>query len=658
MGIDIKEIIFDKRFIYGLAAKFLLVAIVVPDIQKDLFIPFYSFFFDNPSLDPWTNFYIEGNNPESFPYGPIMFLYQLPLTFLGHSLDILLNENFLNAVGFKLGILFADLLILFTLLREYPDKKNTLLVFFWLSPILIYINYWHGQLDIIPVAFLTLSLIYLRNKNLSKTAFYLAISIAIKHSMAIILPFLLIYIWFKRSIGFDFKKFVFVLIFSLFLLEFALFFSEGFEKMVLMSPEILRIFWLKISLTQSVEIFFTPVLFLILLYNFWRIKSIDYELLLAYVILSFSVIILFTAPSPGWFAWISPILAIHLHYRKAGSYIIFYLLSFVFIFYHLNVSQSAQISFMNISNNFIFLEDLISAIDPFLYSIIFVLFAILIFQIYRDGVRGNEFYILGKSPIKLAISGTTCDFSNKFTFFVQRLFGPQQVFKLNQSDYLNFNVKSPIKDKLSNFDPRSFAITKMLADIRRLANNESIALKKNMKDSFNSNYQVIINENPFALYSEKLSSIMDIKFFIDNHKCLSTNKELFDYEKFIKPQRINADIITIFDKAPLIEKNKSDYVNLTFLIRDELLYIDINRTLVGVCGLSVEFNKSSELSSFYSLIIQGEFTVSDLQLALNILMPKIREFIDEDFLHGGNFGLLQLFFLYEVYQTIKEKKKL
>ena len=87
--------VFSEKNLFrlGLFFKILFVIFFIPDIQDNLFTNFIYEFIKNPSLSPWSEFMIRGGDLQSFPYGPVMFLIFLPISFLGNIFGSLFNER-------------------------------------------------------------------------------------------------------------------------------------------------------------------------------------------------------------------------------------------------------------------------------------------------------------------------------------------------------------------------------------------------------------------------------------------------------------------------------------------------------------------------------------------------------------------------------------
>ena len=148
----------DKIFLVGLAIKLFLIFFINPDISANLFLPFLKNSLENISFDPWNNFLNSGGQINSFPYGLVMLICYTPLSFIGHLLDkYIIDYNFFE-LFFKLTSLIFDYILLISLNLITENKnKNLLFISYWISPIVIYITYIHGQLDIVPISILIFS---------------------------------------------------------------------------------------------------------------------------------------------------------------------------------------------------------------------------------------------------------------------------------------------------------------------------------------------------------------------------------------------------------------------------------------------------------------------------------------------------------------------
>ena len=199
MNIGWKHFWHDPFFRIGLLAKIILILLVIPTVQEQWFVPFVVSVIEQPTLSPWTQFLQQGGDPLAFPYGLMMLLVHLPAVLVGYLADGIFGISYFSGVGFRVSLLLADFLVLLLLVKMFSEHLRKFVVYYWLSPILIYITYWHGQTDIIPVSFLMLGLFLLKVNRIKQSAISIAFAISAKMSMLIATPLFLIYLWTNKK---------------------------------------------------------------------------------------------------------------------------------------------------------------------------------------------------------------------------------------------------------------------------------------------------------------------------------------------------------------------------------------------------------------------------------------------------------------------------
>ncbi|HIF36752.1 MAG TPA: hypothetical protein EYQ71_09165 [Candidatus Thioglobus sp.] len=654
----------NKVFIAGLIFKIILIILFVPDIQREWFVPFIIETIEFPSISPWLNFLDSGGSVSAFPYGSIMLLAHLPSTFLGWLIDTLTGFNYFSGLGFRLSLLGADFLLLSLLLQQFEKYWNGLLVHYWLSPIIIFITYWHGQTDLIPVVLFFFSVILLRNNKLIASGFSLAAAIAAKHSMIIALPFVLVYLWFKRNIIRDVSQFIIYLLLALLLFEGLLLFDAGFQQMVLGSKEIDKVFWLFIAMGDQIKVYVLPLVYTLLLYFTWRLRRMNYELLLSSLGVAFGIVILLTPASVGWFLWIAPILALHYSQKNGGAVTLGILFNIIFVIYHLIYSSGSQLILSNDIAGLIDKAQIIENlhIQSILNTILFSFFSIIVLQIYRNGIRGNDYYHLGKRPLVIGISGKAESGKSAFTDALTGLFGRNKTLELHGKNYFNWRQDSPMWKTITRYNPRSSQNFSMISDLRRLLNNELVSImsfnhKKGVfskEKKFNGN-QVILVSGFHTLHYKQLLEMQDVGFFIISKESIKEERqEKIDSDKYIKPQISQADVVY---KIPKIDNHSDNYASLDIVILNGIYYQELLRILIGVCGLQVSVDESDGDGTI-KLAIQGEIQFEDTRFASNLVVPHLNEFIDQEngFL-GGTLGVMQLVTLMEIDEILKQRKR-
>ena len=681
LGLIWPDLLRDRIFIAGLILKLFFILLFVPEVQQEWFVSFMVQTFEQPSVYPWSSYLDSGGNLLSFPYGPIMFLAHLPSTFIGWLIDSSTGLNYFSGFGFRVSLLMADILILVTLLQQFEDRWRGLLIHYWLSPLVIFITYWHGQTDLIPVAILVLSIALLKNKKILRSGLVFAGAVAAKHSMVIVLPFIAMYLWFKRGIVTNAYKFVVFFLLALLVIEGPFLFSDGFQQMVVNNREVGKIFWLFIPMGDTLRIYIVPLVYLLLLYSTWRLRRMNFDLLLATLGVAFCVVILLTPPSPGWFLWISPMLAIHFSKGNIGSVTLGALFGFIFVGYHLIYSSGSDIVFMHNIIMPIFLSDFLSQpqVQSLLNTLIVAMVTLITLQMFRDGIKGSDYYCLGKKPLVIGISGGLGVGKTTFSSALAKLFGNEQVLKITEGDYYNWNPSSPIWKMVTPLNPRSSSLSKMVYDLRNML--ESGLFKGHFYDAKNKKFryktkqrprQVIILDSAFALYTKQLVEMEDVRFFLDMDDNLRMNSkegdvridELntqgLDFKEYIQPQKTEADVtyklLPINQEIKTLEVSDSR-VKLKVRVKDGLYCQELIRVLIGVCGLQVNTNQLANEMNGVEIDIQGDVDAEDIKFASKIITPRLNEFIDdENGFFGGKLGLMQLIALTEIDHALKRRK--
>ncbi|MCS5624060.1 MAG: glycosyltransferase 87 family protein, partial [Candidatus Marinimicrobia bacterium] len=243
----------------------------MPIIQQEWFVPFIVSWIESPTTLPWSGYLLSGGDPLAFPYGAVMFIFHLPTTAIGWVIDHFFAVEYFTNIGFQVSLFGADILLLLLLLQSFENHWKKVLIYYWLSPLVLFITYWHGQTDLIPVALFIYALTLVKRGNYWAAGLILACSIAAKHSMIIGVPFIIIYLWSHNGINKELQRFLAFFIGSLFVIEVPFFFSDAFRMMVLDNREVGKLYWLYIKMGKDNLIFLTPLVYLLLLYFFWRI---------------------------------------------------------------------------------------------------------------------------------------------------------------------------------------------------------------------------------------------------------------------------------------------------------------------------------------------------------------------------------------------------
>ena len=296
----------DTYFRVGLLLKIAAILFFEPIIQENWFIPFIINFIEDPSINPWGSYSLAGGDPTSFPYGITMLVVHLPTMLIGWMADTAIGTDYFASLGFRISLLIADIVCLVTICELTRANYKTLIKLYWLSPVVFLIIYWHGQTDIIPVSLLFLGALLAFEGKLIKSAIFLAVAFVSKHSAAIAIPFILLYLVLnKRGSKIDVVKYLIALAVSILLLEGGYVFSRYYQEMVLFNPEVGKLFWLTLNMGNDLAIPITPAIFTAFLYLVWRLKRCNSQLIIMAAGVGVNIVLLTVPSQPGWFQYIN-----------------------------------------------------------------------------------------------------------------------------------------------------------------------------------------------------------------------------------------------------------------------------------------------------------------------------------------------------------------
>lgn len=307
----IQRINFKSPFALAVIAvtliKVLTMTLFASHFSLDYFLPFISSFSSEPSVNPYQVFHMNGLK-DAFPYpAGMLFILSLPYTLFSFVFSSV-NSVYLDILALKLPILIMDFIVFWILLKWSRGHHWKVFFLYWASPVIFYINSMLGQLDVIPIAFLLLSIYHIFNKKVGLAGVFFGIGLACKTNILLAFPFLLIFIYrFFRSRRtlFSFivsSIFVFLLVNAPFLM------SVGFIDMVFNNAQQGKVLDVVFQYTNDLHYYFLPGMLLILLIKAWDFNSYTRKMALMMIGFAFGITLLFVSPSEGWMMWLLPFL--------------------------------------------------------------------------------------------------------------------------------------------------------------------------------------------------------------------------------------------------------------------------------------------------------------------------------------------------------------
>lgn len=676
----------SKLFWVGLSVKIIFGATLGSQVISDLFLPFILFFKSNLSANPYDVFINAGIN-NAFPYPSFMlYLMTLPFTLFGG----LSSSPFWQLFLCRIPLLAADFSILLLLIRLTKKPPEDVIKLYWLSPVLLYISYIHGQLDAIPIALLLISA-YALFKEKFQTAFVvLGLAISTKSHILLIAPLFIIFSYkrlknWKMLIGN-----ITLSIMTFIIINAAHISSPAFFKMVFQNHEQIKLFDLAIPFGTQNQFYLIPAAMAALLARALTIKMYNKNLFLTLTGLIYGILLLFVTPQPGWYFWILPIFAYIYLENSFKNYTLFFLLQGSFLLYLLTHHNNDFFSiFQFISPAFSIQDNLFTRLQPFglsLYvenislTVLQTILALNCIWIYKKGFIKASSQNLTSKPFLLGIGGNSGVGKSTLAKSLEHVFGSDKVTTIAGDDLHKWERGNQNWQKITHLNPKANNLHAEISFLNQLKNGCSIQRRHYDHKTGKFTKFLSIKPNPLIIFEglhtfflEEIKHKYDLRLFIKqdadlyvHHKIIRDMKKRGytkadvlkniknrekDSEQFIETQKNNADILLHIGTSTPIKNpgNETEQLHMMFTLTlpntfdiDPLIALLSKSTDIDI---SHDFNKASE----QVLMLKGEFNKLDISSLAKKTLPELQ---DWGFLNPvwqkGSIGIVQLLVTYIV----------
>lgn len=677
----------------GVLFKLLLMGLFSSDYQDQMFIPFVDLFLHGEN--PYQVYYDNGLLP-SFPYPPVMLLVEciggVFVTFISGM------PVFLRNLVFKLPILFADLLGLYYLFRISRDKRKYILALHFLSPIILYASYMHGQLDLIPTVFLVGAVYYLSEMNMTaknehvyerRFILFLTLALASKFHIAAALPLFFLYIYKRKG----WKKAVCMtgLPIGLTVAIVLPFWGSGFVNMVLLNKEQRAIGRVYFDY-GSAHLLLTVLVLLFLYFQAFRVNQMNCDLLISMTGLLFSAFLIFVPAMPAWFIWIVPFFMLYLARQNEsrgkmvfvyGGFNVLYLLYYVFF----HTTRFVDLYFLGRSLTFLKLSD--EGVRDIVFSLMVGVFLILVVCMYLYGVGSNSYYRRRNRPFTIGIAGDSGAGKTRLLVTLKTLLSKERVLALEGDGDHKWERDSQNWKEMTHLNPRANYLYRQAEDLKVLRGNNAIKRVDYDHETGTFTRKRRLSPKPYvvlcglhSLYLPQMRQVLDMKVYLDTDEALRCHWKLCrdederghdraavleqmkarrgDAEKYIYPQKQYADlVIRYFDETLLKRPEKAGQIKDITLGVEFVLDAGIN--VEPLLSLLRERGVVGELSYDDILHQKVSFRGEDLHARRGVwaktaaaVIPQIEDLTGGRILwEEGVGGLVQLMLLLVIGEIMK-----
>ncbi|WP_289645306.1 glycosyltransferase 87 family protein [Maribacter aestuarii] len=669
------EILIDRFFLIGLVIKVGLSFLFAGKFLREAFIPFVVYFFESGFNNPYEYFYNSGVI-DAFPYPPLMLYF---LGFLGGFAS--------NITPFliRVPMLLADIAILLVLSRLLKGKAAKLLKYYWLSPVLIYITYIHGQLDVVPIMFLLASSYLLFKKKNIPSAFVLGLGIAAKTNLVIVIPFYVLFIW-KNNNDKKLSKLAIPAIIALlviFVFNAPYLDSDSFLKMVYGNSEQSKVLNAGFAMIGKLKYYIIPAVYIILLATATRFKRISKDLFLIFTGFSFSVLLIFIPPQPGWYFWILPFFVYFAIRENKFSFLPILVLQLAFLVYFILLPDSDFISaYLFSENDFSFYRffEKNRWISPDVLASLALTFLqtcllLNVYWIYKWGIKKNLEKKIKNKPFLIGIGGDSGVGKSTLTELLTNLFGKENMTIIRGDDMHKWERGHDKWEEITHLSPKANHLHEDIRHLKNLKDGKKILRRfydhgsgKFTEPSKVYPNKITVFEGLHPFYISAKRNLFDLKVFVDPEESLRLHWKISrdiqkrnytkekvlhqlklreeDSNKYIRSQAPFSDIkISYYASTDFAEIGNGEEVDLALRIELEN-NIDINDLLDSLNMITTlqivhDYGVSNQVMNVSGTILDVE-----IKKITEEFIGDYDEFIEDVIFENDLNGFLQLFFAY------------
>lgn len=662
-----KKILLNPWFVGIGVVKLVSGSLFGSDYLVEGFIPFVNYFVTSWGQNPY-DFFTDLNLQSAFPYPPVMLLIlAIPRVIFGFLLSndwqaVTAGHLFITHIP----IFLADVFIYAVLCRWLETKERQVIWLYWASPILFFINYIHGQLDVIPMAMLFASLVMLFNKRPWPAALLLGIGIATKTHLIVALPFFFIY-WYvnrytiRRAVTYSLTA---AMVFVVCLLPYL--WSVGFITSVFGTEEATKVYAVHLPyIYNDLTLLLAPSAIILLFLNFFAYKKLNKDAFLLILTLLFSIFIVLVPPMPGWYYWSIPFIIYFFAKYKTTPQASFWLMNIAYLAYLLAAGNTPQL--------------LVNSIFTVLVSAI-VMNAV---WVYRNGVRSNLEYKVEQTPVVIGIGGDSGAGKNTLMTALLDLFGKDHTTTIEGDAAHKWERNDEHWQQRTHLDPKSNHLHDELLQTLGLKTGQTV--KRSLYDHAIGRFStpnaiegrrniLYVGLHPF--YLSKMRQIFTIKIYVEPDEVLRQHwkitrdvterglnkadilkqieQRLPDAEKYIRPQRQFADIVVTFSPIqPLVDDQPTPPLLLR-LTCDNSIHLDpVLAALESANTMQVEHWYDDDLHH-QTIQFKGDIAADQIRQVAYQLIPNLDELLNVTSIWQSDYyGILQLFTAYYHSETNK-----
>ena len=696
----VQQLVRSRLFWAGLIFKLLLGTFLASTFPRDLFIPFVNYFVESSFANPWQHFDALGR-VRSFPYPPVMLYLLAVPRFL---LDLILPAGVdvvtpLHLLAMRLPLLACDLAIASVLISWMPNRSRQILLFYWWSPLAIYIIYWHGQLDVVPTALLMLSLYALREDRRALAMIVFGLALATKTHLLVVLPFYYLYLRRQAGPGAALRWTALAAV-TYVAAIFPYVLDPSFRQMVYLSPEQARLWAFRLPVALGgPAIVLAPLAILLLWFRFDMYQKQNWDLFITYLGISFCVLVTLAPPQPGYLLWFLPffvyfaarsrpsaVLPLHL---CTAAYIVYFALrqdSDLFDAWRLVSERVAGFQTPHQVLTLALGEGPFALLHSFVFTMMAGSMVGLVLQMYLIGLRSNEVYRLRTRPVVIALAGDSGSGKDYFCRLLADALGPERMLAIAGDDYHRWPRGHQMWQVYTHLDVRANELHRQQGHAIAISRGESIVKGIYDHDTGSFTEEEEVDPKQYVIFSglhtlalKAPRKLYDLAFFLDPDEGLrqhwkirrdvaergysreqvlaSLREREDDRQRFILPQRKQSDVVFSLRPTGELPSDPRQEPDKTLVIEtSNSFHLEpLVAALGDLDGVEVAHDPYRD-SIHQTLQITGRPPGAQLDAIARSIMPNLYELSRTPKFRDGLDGCLQLVALVSLDEVLRWRR--
>lgn len=420
---------------------------------------------------------------------------------------------------------------------------------------------------------------------------------------------------------------------------FPIFYSEGLRDSISASQDAIGPLSWGLD-TPGGTLLLAPMLVGLSLIAIWQLKRMNLNLLILSIATPLFIVAALPGAPLGWSLWSLPLILILLLKLPLRFLVLGYLTIWLQA-----ITSFPELGLITEVN------PVMSAITSLGLSLSLFLSFVLLGLLWREYVVRSDFIKLRKQPALVLIAGDSGTGKDTLAEGMSRALGEHSTVHLSGDDYHLWDRGNGSWKFVTHLNPSANDLSKYFNSIIQLAAGKSISVGKydhqlgrRLSSETARVREFVISSGLHALWSKDVSSLASLKVFLSMSEELRVDLKVRrdiedrghsldsvlssvelrkpDYEKYIKPQSLEADL-SVHSSFAISSRNNTRELLIEFTsfpkVFDWKLLAELNHT----CGLEAELELQED--GRRSIRVMGDTEPEMLTLALQRLEPEVYE---------------------------------